>query len=247
MTSHDDDPGWSKQHRTAIRETAPAVPPFSASEQDALWQQIQQSAATARPRRPRRWRTVIAGAVALGAVGVAGAAAANVISAHSGKGPSDAEDIELGGPGERLIPSAPDFAAVLDKISNDIRFPSAQSRDRAVAWEVDDLSDEQGAIVSTGALRYWMAGHSLCAWSDTWAVALRTGDTATERRAASVILEARDWPAITAIDGDLLEEAAWVPRLEQAIRTEDLPAATSALLGQPCMPGLAPELGLGDQ
>lgn len=245
MTSHHDDPQWSEQHRSAILETAPDVPPFSAAEQDALWRHVQDHAPT-RPRRTHRWRATATAIITAGAVGFAGAAVAGIFSAHTGRGPTDAEDLELGGPGERLNPAAPDFAKVLDSITGDIAFPSAKSRDRALSWEVDDLSDED-TRVSTGALRLWVAGHSLCSWSNTWAVARRAGDTATEQRAAEVILGARTWPAIAETDSDLGEEAAWIPVLEQAVRAGDTAAASTSLQGQACMPGLAPELGLGEQ
>jgi hypothetical protein len=81
-----------------------------------------------------------------------------------------------------------------------------------------------------------------------WAGAVRTGDTATEQRAADVILGARTWPSITDTDPDMADESefAWLPDLEQAIRSDDRAAARAALRGnQSCMPGLAPELRLG--
>lgn len=247
MPPKNSDQDWPERHGSAVREAAPEVPAFTAAEQFALWQQIEATAATPETQRTR-WKVVVAGIVAIGAVGVAGAAAAGVISAHTGKGPVDAEDAELGGPGERLNPQAPDFAAVLHAVTTDIRFPSEQSRDRALSWEVEDLSDEAATTVSTGALRLWTAGHALCSWSDTWAVALRSEDATTEERAADVILGARNWPSITDTDPDMVDESefAWLPRLEQAIRSEDPSAAKDALAGHgACMPGLAPALGMG--
>jgi len=107
--------------------------------------------------------------VAVVAVGGAGVATAAVFSAHTGKGPVDAEDVELGGPGERLNPAAPDFAQVLDEETADIQFPSAQSRARSLSWESNNYADAGGATVSTGALRLWMAGHAICSWTDNWA------------------------------------------------------------------------------
>ena len=243
---------WSERHRSAVRETAPEVPDLGEAEQNALWHRIEAAALVPRSsRRPRR-KAVVAGAVAVVAIGFAGAAAAGVISAHTGRGPTDAEDIELGGPGERLNPAAPDFATVLDEATVDIRFPSAASRNRSLAWEVEDLSDESDALVSTGALRLWMAGHALCSWSDVWAVALKSGDTAAQARAAGMILGARYWPAIADTDGEPgnQSEAAWLPALERAVEDEDPSAAKVALGGNgtlPCMPGLAPALGLGKQ
>lgn len=216
MTARNSGQGWSERHSSAVRETAPEVPAFTASEQFALWQRVEDAATPLGARRARRWKAVVAGVVAVGALGFAGAAYANVLSAHTGRGPVDAEDLELGGPGERLNPGAPDFAAVLDKMTADIRFPSTQSRDSALSWEVEDLYDEGPGSVSTGALRLWVAGHALCSWSDTWAVAVRTGDAAMQERVAEVILGARSWPAIADIDSELANqsEAAWLPGLE---------------------------------
>lgn len=238
---------WSERHINAVRAAAPSVPPFSSHQQDELWHQIA-SAAVPKAPRVRRWKAAVAGVVAACALGVAGAAAANVFSAHTGKFATDAEDLELAGPGERLNPQGSDFAVVLDEATRDINFPSAQSRDRALAWEVEDWSDEPDALVSTGALRLWTAGHALCSWSDVWARALRTGDTEAKARAAGVILAARAWPSIADIDTDLAHqsEAAWLPDLQRAVRAEDTAAATTALGSNgACMPGLAPELGLG--
>jgi hypothetical protein len=246
----DDDRVWSELHSSAVRDAAPEVPPFGADEQAALWRRIEGDGTTDRRRRPH-WKAVVAGLVAVGAVGVAGAAAGDVFSAHTGHGPVDAEDVELGGPGEKLDPQAPDFPAVVEELTTDIRFPSQQARESALSWEVEDLTprpSEETVFVSTGALRLWVAGHALCSWSDTWAVALRTGDTATEEEAAGVILEARTWPAITDTDPDLAHESefAWLPDLERAVRSEDTGAARAALrTNGSCMPGLAPELGLG--
>jgi hypothetical protein len=244
-TARDQD--WSERHGNAIREAAPAVPDFTEGEQAALWQRIE---AAETHRAPRRWRAVVAGLVAVGLVGVAGAAAGNVFSAHTGKGPTDAEDVELGGPGERLDPRAPDFAAVIAEMTTDIRFPTTAARDGALAWEFDNATRDRDDMVplSSGALRLWMAGHALCAWSNTWAVALRAGDAVAEAAAADVILDARTWPSITDTDPDLADESEfdWLPDLEQAVRSDRPRAAKRALFGnQSCMPGLAPELGLG--
>jgi hypothetical protein len=246
-TARDQD--WSERHGNAIREAAPPVPGFTEGEQIALWQRIEASD-THPARRRTHWKAVVAGLVAVGLVGVAGAATGNVFSAHTGRGPVDAEDVELGGPGERLDPRAPDFAAVIDETTTDIRFPSAAARESALDWELDNATRDRSDItaLSSGALRLWTAGHALCSWSNVWAGALRTGDTATEQRAADVILGARTWPSITDTDPDMADESefAWLPDLEQAIRSDDPAAARAALRGnQSCMPGLAPELRLG--
>lgn len=241
---------WSEHHTEVVREAAPQVPEFSAAAQAALWEQIDVAVTKPRARRSR-WKGVVAGVMAAVVVGLGGAAAAGVFSAHTGKGPVDSEDVELGGPGERLNPQAPDFAEVLAKSTRDIRFPSEQARDSALSWEVGsnvEPSSEEPTLVSTGALRLWMAGHALCSWSNTWAAAMRTDDIITEQQAAGVILGARRWSSITDTDPDMTNESefAWLPDLEQAIRSEDLAGAKNALAPNgACMPGLAPELGLG--
>ncbi len=241
-------PDWSERHRCAVREAAPEVPSLTAGEQRALWHRIEASVAPPEVRRAR-WKTVAAGVVAVVAVGGVGAATANVLSARTGAFPVDAEDVELGGPGERLDPAAPDFAAVVEDVTADIRFPTTASRERALSWEVESLSsDKDPAWVSTGALRLWTAGHALCSWSNTWASALRTNEAAIESQAAAVVLGARDWPSISDTDPDLADESEldWLPGLERAIRSQDPAAARDALDGHgACLPGLAPELGLG--
>lgn len=248
MAHRSTDQRWSGSHGDAVRGAAPEPPIFTTQQQNALWQQIE-GAVHARPRRSRNWKAVVTAFVALGAVGFAGAAVANVLTSHTGKFATDAEDLELGGPGERLNPRGADFAVVLDQATLDIEFPSPQARESALSWEVEDLSDEVDTLVSTGALRLWMAGHALCSWSDAWAVALREGDDASLRHAADVIMGARKWPAITDIDTQLADsEAAWLPVLERAVETGDPAAAKDALDGNgACMPGLAPELGLGQR
>lgn len=244
MTLDDTNDGWTDDHGRAVRAGAPEVPRLTTEQESALWQQIERAGRRPVVRRTRRWRMVVAGVVAVGAVGVAGAAAANVLSAHTGKFASDAEDLELGGPGERIDPAAPDFATVLDEATRDIPFPSLWTRANALSWEVGDLSDED-TVVSMGALRLWMASHAVCSWTDRWAAALRTGDTSAQDKAATVILGARSWPSITDTDDELANESAasWLPVLERAVRSEQPSAAATALNGQACMPGLAPELG----
>jgi hypothetical protein len=250
MAAQGKGPEWSERHRSAVRDAAPEVPAFTAAEEAACWQRVEVAGAAPRARRAR-WRGVVAGVVAVGVVGVGGAATAGVFSAHTGRGPADAEDIELGGPGERLDPRAPDFAGVLDEETRDITFPSAQARESALSWEVADNAgpeSDEPTLVSVGALRLWMAGHALCSWSNTWAVALRDGDTATEQQAAGVILGARHWRSVTDTDPDLANESefAWLPDLERAVRSDDPAGAKRALAPHgACMPGLAPELGLG--
>lgn len=250
MTSSDNDRAWADGPGRAVREAAPEVPPLTGTERTALWERVE-AATPARGPRHVRWKAALAGLLAVGVVGVGvGAATGNVFSAHTGRGPADAEDVELGGPGERLDPRASDFASVIGELTTDIRFPTVAARERALDWEVTNATRDPAdtSLLSSGALRLWTAGHALCAWSNTWAAAARTGDTEGEQQAAEVILGARTWPAITDTDPDMSDDSefAWLPDLEQAIGTGDATAAGAALAGnQSCMPGLAPELGLG--
>lgn len=242
MTPRND--SWTERHGAAVSDAAPAVPPPAAGELDALWRRIE--GVPEAPRRRPRWRTAVAGVVAIGAIGGAGVATADGWSAHTGQVADDPESIELGGPGEYLDPDAPDFAAVVAEVTADIDFPSGEARESAVSWEAEDLAG--AGRVSTGAVRLWTAGHAVCAWSDTWAVALRTGDAETRDEAAATILAARTWPAITDTDPDLTGESpfSWLPDLAQAVRDGDTSAARDALVGHgACLPGLAPALGLG--
>ncbi|MDO7869594.1 hypothetical protein [Nocardioides jiangxiensis] len=248
MSPSSNDPStWESVSRT-IREASPHVPQFTSAEKSALWQRIEVHAA-ATPRRRRPPRVVVAGTLAAFAIGGAGVATAAVYSAHTGIGPVDAEDVELGGPGERLDPSAPDFAVVLDEITRDIRFPSNQARERSLAFEADDLAESRGPSVSAGALRLWMSGHALCSWTDQWAVALRSGDDEARGEAAKVVLSARTWPSITDTDPEMANESefAWLPALEQAIEAQRPQAAREALFSNgSCLPaGLASPGGIG--
>ena len=250
MTTPDTDDGnWSQRHGAAVREAAPQVPELASDELDVLWRQIQAQSALRTPRRSRL-RSVVAGTVVVGVVGVSGVAAADVMGAFTGRGPSDAEDARLGGPGERLDPSAPDFASAVDQVTADIDFPSEETRESAVSWQAQDLSGtaSEPTYVSTGAVRLWTAGNALCAWSNAWAEALHDDNAAAADKAATVILEAHRWTAITDTDPVMSGESefSWLPTLEEAVRDQDLAAARRSLTGHgACMPGLAPELGLG--
>lgn len=232
-----------------VREGAPEVPTLSPAEKAALWQRIDVVPMPVKRQRFRSRRVMAAAVVAALAVGGAGVATGAVFSAHTGVGPSDAEDLHLGGPGERLDPSAPDFADVVEEISKDIPFPSGETRQRALAFEVNNFPGESGPIVSTGAIRLWMAGHALCAWSDSWATALHEGDVEARDAASEVVLTARTWPAITDTDPDMADQSefAWLPDLERAIEMGRPRAARQALFGNSaCMPdGITTASGLG--
>ena len=172
------------------------------------------------------------------------------MGAFTGRGPADAEDARLGGPGERLDTSAPDFAAAVDEVTADIIFPSEGARESAVSWQAQSWggASSEPTFVSTGAIRLWTAGNAVCAWSDVWAGAVRGDDAAAADEAATVILGAHSWAAITDTDPRLSGESefSWLPALEEAVKNEDFTAARRSLAGHgACMPGLAPELGLG--
>lgn len=234
---------WADGPGEAVRRAAPVVPGLTTAEREAVQRRL---AASPEPRPRRRWR-VVAAVAATCVIGTTGAATAGMFSAHTGRGPADAEDVELGGPGERLDAAAPDFAEVLDGLTADIVFPSPSTRSRALAWQVDDLSTSH-ALVSEGSVRLWTAGNALCAWTNEWAVAAREGDTTARQAAARVIRRARGWPAITDTDPHLAgdSEFSWLPALERAVSDGDPDAARAPLHDHgACLPGLAPALGLG--
>lgn len=243
---------WSAELGQAVRDAAPELPALTARESEELWQRIV-TTTTAPPRSRSRWKAVVASLIAVGSIGVAGAATAGVFSAHTGRGAIDSEDAELGGPGERLDPAAPDFAAVLDEVTSDITFPTTGDRQRSLSWWVADLradatADDESAIVSVGALRLWVSGNALCSWTNTWAAARRDRDAAAAERAADVILGSRTWPAISDTDPDLADDSefAWLPDLTRAVRG-DAPAQAQSVLetSSACRPGLSSRSGSG--
>lgn len=169
---------WTDAHDRLMVAAKPAVPEPSAAEIERCWARLAPTVeGPGRPRRSRRARIRVGIAAGIGAtvLGTSGLAAAELYTAHTGKGPVDAEDLRLGGPGEKLAVAAPDFGRVVAEETTDIPFPTAESRALALRQQVEDArgaaTDE---FVSTGALRAWVADAALCSWSNQWAAATRS-------------------------------------------------------------------------
>ena len=117
-----------------------------------------------------------------------------------------------------------------------------QARERALSWEIESLVPirrEEPSLVSTGAVRLWMAGHALCSWSDVWAGAVRTGDSRgggaggrRDPRGAHLAVDHRHRSGARPAS----PSSHWLPDLEQAVRSDDLAAAEAALGPQPVLP-----------
>ncbi len=193
---------WTEVHDRLIADAAPPVPELSDIVLDEVWIRVAAAMEVEGKPRRRRARLVVGGLVGALVLGTSGIAAAELYTSHTGNGPLDAEDLRLGGPGERLDPAAPDFGNVVAKETADIPFPSRGSREFAVQ---DQVHDERFAVpgaelVSVGAIRAWVADAALCSWSNQWAVATRDGDEAARAEAIGMIQAAPRWPAVVAID-----------------------------------------------
>jgi hypothetical protein len=258
---------WTDEHARLVAEAAPAVPD---TDLDAVWSAVDaQFRDDAPARRSRKLNVIVGGGLAAVVVGVAGAAAAGVFSAHTGRYPSDAEDLRLGGPGEKLDMAGADFREAVDGAIDDIPFPSAKARERSVDVNVYDQQRNHPKpgteFVSTGAIRAWTAVHAVCAWSDAWVVARRSGDASEAAAAKEKLLEARHWPAITDIDpvqqdGTLTQEVTdasggtttetiadptqfyYLRLLAGAVERDDVSTLTRVLSGDAYCPGMLPHL-----
>lgn len=194
---------WTDQHSRLVREARPHA---SDMDLDQTWVVVRRAVdAPVPPVRSTlsraRSKLMVGAAVAAAVAGLSGVAVAAVFTARTGEFPRDAEGLRLGGPGEILDPAASDFREVIDEETRDIVFPNRDARAVSINEHVRDLSrGSQPARVTTGALRAWTAEHAVCAWSNEWVTAIRTGDTAGQARAASMLVSAQDWPAVTAID-----------------------------------------------
>lgn len=195
---------WTEEHARLVAMAAPDVDAPRDTDVDRVWNRLVPVVADgARPRR-RRTRMALGAGVVAAVLGVSGLAAADIFSARTGRGPVDAEDLLLGGPGEKLDPAGADFALVIAEEAKDLPFPSAEARQATVDFWTDDLTRDDPAprtsAVSTGALRAWMASDAVCFWANQWAVATREDDPAARRAAVAVIDTADAWPAVTDLD-----------------------------------------------
>lgn len=207
--------------------------------------------------------------VAATALTVGGVAAASVWSAHTGHYPVGAEDLRLGGPGEKLDPAAPDYGSVIDVVTGDIPFPSDAARRISRESQVQDGRREREAPgtsgVSTGAVRLWTARTAVCAWANEWAAATAQGISSTKAQASAMLQEAPTWPAVTDVDPDQVTkstpftyvdpttgrtvnitaydqtEAGYFPLVQKAAHRDDMDAM-GAVLAQwgSCEPDLMP-------
>lgn len=192
---------WTDDQERLTADAVPSVPDPTDAEVDRVWRRVQATMQDDDKRR-RRWGRIVATGVGAVVLGTSGLAAADLYTAHTGKGPVDAEDLSLGGPGERLDPAAPDFGQVIAESTADIPFPTSASRTFAVR---DQVHDERFAVpgeerVSVGAIRAWVADAALCSWSNQWARATRDDNEADRAEAIGMIQEASTWPAVVAID-----------------------------------------------
>jgi hypothetical protein len=174
---------------------------------------------TSRSRPPRpvprrgpvngRPRVILVAAALVATTGTVAAAAQ--LSAHTGvfqptpqqiasASPEDATRMEselaMGGPGEFLDPSAPDFRSVALHIASDIPYPEGYEswRDFLISQEIRYA---YGGTESSGALHGWFAASAFCSWVQAWRQGDLAGDTAAASRAALVISEAPGWTAVT--------------------------------------------------
>ncbi len=195
---------WTDAHDRLLVDAMPPVPEPSAAEVERVWTQVADTMAREdgpRSRRRRRLRIGVAAGIGAVVLGTSGLATAELFTARTGRGPVDAEDLRLGGPGEKLALAAPDYAEVVAEESADIPFPSAESRELALQEQADDARGAQlDEFVMTGAVRAWVADQALCAWSNQWAAATRSGDEADRAEAIAMIQAAPTWPAVSDLD-----------------------------------------------
>jgi hypothetical protein len=183
------------------------------------------------PRATRRRsfgsrRTVLVLAAAMLAISVAVATGAVVLGAHTGLFPTKPE-VAMGGPGEELNPAASDFRKVALQTVSDIPYPKgyASWREWIIAEELptSDVGADPGGsespfpagLVSTGALRGWVAASAFCAWVQSWRQAASAGDVNVTAQAAQTIAQAPGWKAVTDEDPQPDPSAANDPGAER--------------------------------
>lgn len=196
-------PSWKDDHAKLLADAAPAFEPVTQDELTRSWNRV--AALAAEPARPgrRRTRLAVIAALATTLTGVSGVAVADLITARTGEGPRSAEDLRLGGPGEKLDLSAPDLGEVIAEETTDIPFPSDEARRKALQIQVKQSAVEPGSetqLASTGAFRGWIADSAVCSWANQWARATRTGDEDARAEAIAMIQSAPSWPAVVDLD-----------------------------------------------
>ncbi|WP_110206762.1 hypothetical protein [Nocardioides daejeonensis] len=243
-------PSWSDEHDALLARSAPDLPEPTQAEVDRTWNRIDAAATPTRPRA-RRGRILVGVAAAVAVTGFSGIAVADLNTARTGAGPVDEEDLRLGGAGERLDTSAPDLREVFAAESADVPFPSDEARQASLDWQVKSLATTPGServLVSTGAVRSWIAADAVCAWANQWAVSTRSGDEPARNAAIKQIQSADTWPAITVADAlfraDGSDEYAYLDVLSTAVEGRDQRAVAKALVdnGSGCDASLVPDL-----
>jgi len=119
--------------------------------------------APVRSRSKRRAGLLAGVAVLSTTAAVAGGA---VRSAYTGLFPQTKADVAMGGPGQKLDPTAPNFRAVALALSGDIPYPAGATSARNLL--ISQVPAVDGGLVSTGALRGWFARSAFFAWVQTW-------------------------------------------------------------------------------
>lgn len=194
-------PSWKDDHANLLADAAPVSAPVTQAELTRSWNRV--ADLTAEPARPgrRRARLAMVAALAAALTGLSGVAVADILGARTGQGPSSAEDLLLGGPGEKLDLSAPDLGDVLAEEATDIPFPNEEARRQSLQIQVQQASlagsEEQA---STGAFRGWFADDAVCSWANEWTRATRTGDEDARAEAIAMIQDAPRWPAVVDLD-----------------------------------------------
>ncbi|MEX0426008.1 hypothetical protein AB3X52_00125 [Nocardioides sp. DS6] len=192
---------WTEAH-SALMEAAATDAAADEVDLDATWDQVARRIDNApRGRGRRRAVAIVAASAVLAGGGTAAAAATGVFSAHTGRYASG-HDIKQGGPGEFLKPKGEDFPTVVLKGTADIPFPSEKARSISAQFQIDDLKGP--GVVTTGALRGFVANDAICSWSNAWAAAVADGDDAAAKAAADELRRAGTWPAVRALDTELV-------------------------------------------
>lgn len=186
-----------------VATVVPRVDEPTTAELDRVWNRVE-GGLDAMPARRRPRRLLVGAGVAAVLLGTGGVAAASFYSARTGEGPTDAEDLLLGGPGERLDPAGTDMYDVYLEETADIPFPTSAAGARQASFDFQlppvDRQHPGVGTVSTGALRSWVAADAVCAWANQWVRATAAGDEAARAEAITQIRKAPTWAAVMEAD-----------------------------------------------